>query len=109
MTTARHAAALLLIALGFALIAAVLMPAPASAVTVHSKAEVTLIKLAVGPGADTDADTRAGILAEADLICEGLTSGTPVTTMEAHAAAVGGMTLPAAHRFVEAAATRCAP
>lgn len=109
MTTARTTAALLLIAAAVGAIGFLLMPNPPARAASPASGPVAAAPDLSTPGAEPlTPGQEAAASAAADRVCEGLTAGVPVTTMETTVAAEGGMSLPAAHDWVAAAAARCA-
>lgn len=96
--TCRTYAALLLVAAAIAAIAAVLMPAPASAVETHTATgrytsaactgpggaqtpDRTFAEHVVGCGTELDAVTAARLVFLRDAVCEGLTARVPAARM----------------------------
>jgi hypothetical protein len=120
--------ALTTIALGFAAIAALLMPNPgtrtstpaavseaaheahAGGTAVSTTLDDTRLAAALAPATEIPADRAAELSLAADRICEGLTAEVPVTTIEQTLVAQESLTADEAHRLVEVAATvRCSP
>lgn len=121
MTAARTLAAFAALLLAGAALAALLMPTPPAHADTRPPAVVNLnaslgstanvgdpLLTAAAPGAELSPAQAAEVHATADRICEGLTAGVPVTTMETAVAADTGLPLPQAHAFVAAALTACA-
>lgn len=111
---------LVLVAIAFGVLAVALLPEPGSAagtrvdpagalhridaVPAAAAVDVSdqLVLAAVGAGADVSAAQVTDIHLAADRVCEGFVAGVPVTTMEQVVAGEQGLTLGAAHAFVEA-------
>jgi hypothetical protein len=127
MRTIRPLAALLLIAAGVAVIAALLMPNPGARADTPAPAAqartATLSGSAVAHGTGLGSDLAVlsaaapagelspaqatAVLESADRVCEGLTAEVPEGFMIRAVAEESGLSLPDAHAFVEAAMTRC--
>lgn len=116
--TVRLALAFTAVAAGIAAIAWLLMPAPASQRTapapavsavaaVHTTAPDPFLA-ALAPSTELPPDQAQALSEAADQVCEGLTSGVPVTTMTSTLMAELHLTGPEAMRLVNiAATTRC--
>lgn len=128
MRTIRPAAALLLVAAGVALLAALLIPNPPARAQVPAPAAQGGTAALSGPahgtgaGADLavlDAATPEGaealtpaqvveVFATADRVCEGLTAGVPADRIVQTVGVQAGLPILDARAFVSAATARCA-
>lgn len=115
-TIATAAALLALIGAAVALIAALLMPNPASAVSAPAPVPATAtgeldgFLAALAPSTDLSPEQAADLLAAADLVCEGVTAEVPVMVMADTLAADLGLTDEEARHLVNTAATvYCTP
>jgi len=114
----RHATTAVLfaaVALGFAAVAALLLPSSAAAIqgptdtppAVSEAASGFLVAL-IGPGTDLPAERAEELTLAADRVCEGFTAGVPEGMMIRTLSDEEGLTLTEAHQFVEtAAAVHC--